>query len=109
MRLFNKMKVIKTILIIISTVILATSCTVQKTSIGNYNEVECDKKLLTKEKEISLFWETIPLRKVEKKIKVKDYEKVSKRDFFDTVVFYGTAGIFSFRTVKIYVKECPAE
>ncbi len=109
LRIFSSMKAIKVTLIIISTIILATSCTIQRTAVGNYNEVQCDKKLLTKEKEVALFWELIPIRKVDKKIKVKNYEKVSKRGFFDTVVFYGTAGIISFHTVKIYVKECPNE
>ena len=103
------MKIKRISLILISAIILASSCTVQKVAVGNYDEVQCDKKLLTREKEISLFWELIPIRNVEKNIDVKNYEKVKKRGFFDTVVFYGTAGIFSFHTVRIYVKECPSE
>ena len=103
------MKVIKVSLIILLTIFLATACSVQKTSVGNYNEIQCDEKLLTKEKDVALFWELLPMRRVEDFITVKNYEKISKRNFFDTVVYYGTIGIFSFHTVKIYVKECPTE
>ena len=108
-RIYSNMKALRISFIFILAITLSTSCTVQKMSVGNYDEVQCDKKLLTREKEVSLFWELVPMRKVEDKINVKSYEKVKKRGFFDTVVFYGTAGIFSFHTVRIYVKECPSE
>ncbi len=87
-------------------VLIATSCGVQRVPVGNYEKVDCTPKTLTKGKDLSLFWELIPVRKVEKTVKVTDYEKVVRRDVFDNIIFYGTAGIFSFKSVRIRVKDC---
>lgn len=58
-----------------------------------------------KDKNFYLFWNLIPVKKIEKDLKLADYEIVVKRNFFDTIIFYGTIGIFSFYTVKIKIKE----
>jgi hypothetical protein len=87
-------------------VILITSCGATKVQVGNYNNIDCKTTLYKKSKDIYLFWDIVPIKRTEKKIKVKDYEKVVRRDFFDNVIFYGTAGIFSFYSVKINTKKC---
>lgn len=87
-------------------ILVATSCGVQRVPVGNYEKVDCKPKTLTKGKDLSLFWELVPVRKVEKTVKVTDYEKVVRRDVFDNIIFYGTAGIFSFKSVRIRVKDC---
>jgi hypothetical protein len=103
------MKAIKSVLPIITILFFLTSCGVQRVAVGNYESTDCKTKQHTEGKDISLFWEMVPVRTTEKKINITDYEKVVKRDFFDTVIFYGTAGIFSFKTVKINVRDCEAE
>ncbi len=87
-------------------IVLLSSCAVNTVQVGNYDENECKPKVYKEGKDVSLFWEMVPLRRTEKKINLENYEKVTKRDFFDTVIFYGTAGIFSFKTVTINVKNC---
>ncbi len=101
----------QTIIILLAfTTLLLTSCAVKTTHVGNYNEVDCKPKVIIDEKEIHLFWNMLPVRTIDKKIKAESYEKTSKRSFFDTVVYYGTLGIFSFNTVKVKVKDCePSE
>lgn len=101
----NMMRIAKTILGIIL-ILISTSCGVQKVQVGNYENIDCKSKTLTKGKEVALFWEMVTIRKVEKTVKVKDYEKVVRRDVFDNVIFYGTVGILSFKSVKIKVKDC---
>lgn len=86
--------------------IFASSCSVNRVQVGNYENIDCKPIVYKADKDFYLFWNTVPVRRTEKGVKVKDYEKVARRKFFDTVVFYGTAGIFSFYSVKIYVKEC---
>ncbi len=103
------MKSTKNLLSLAIILFVATSCGVQRVAVGNYETTDCKSKQYTKGKDISLFWEMVPLRTTEKKIKVTDYEKVVKRDFFDTIIFYGTAGIFSFKTVEINIKDCETE
>jgi len=102
------MKTVKLIAASLSFIIL-TSCGAQRVSVGNYDATDCKPIRHTEGKDIALFWEMVPLRTTEKMVNLTDYEKVVKRDFFDTVIFYGTAGIFSFKTVKIYVKDCAEE
>lgn len=93
---------VKNLLIPFLAIFLTTSCLVERVQVGSY---DASKKstILTKSKDIYLFWGIVPLRRTEKRIKVKDYEKTVRRSVFDTVVFYGTAGIFSFYTVTIRV------
>lgn len=104
----NSMKRTITIILAIIT-LLSTSCAVSTVQVGNYNEIDCKPKVLTKEKEIHLFWEMLPVRTMDKKLKLDNYEKDTRRTFFDTVIYYGTIGIFSFHTVKIKVKDCDQE
>ncbi|MDX9846566.1 MAG: hypothetical protein RBT74_06270 [Tenuifilaceae bacterium] len=99
------MKLTKSFLAVLL-ILIATACGVQRVPVGNYENVDCKPKTLTKGKDLSLFWELVPIRKVEKTIKITDYEKVVKRDIFDNIIFYGTAGIFSFKSVRIRVKDC---
>lgn len=101
----NSMKRTITIILAIIT-LLSTSCAVSTVQVGNYNEIDCKPKVLTKEKEIHLFWEMLPVRTMDKKLKLDNYEKDTRRTFFDTVIYYGTIGIFSFHTVRIKVKDC---
>lgn len=86
--------------------VIASSCSVKRVQVGDYENIDCKPVVLKQDKDFLLFWNLVPVRKTEKGIKVKNYEKVSKRRFFDNVVFFGTAGIFSFYTVKIYIKDC---
>lgn len=97
----------RTITIILAIItLLSTSCAVSTVQVGNYSEIDCKPKVLTKEKEIYLFWEMLPVRTMDKKLKLDNYEKNTRRTFFDTVIYYGTIGIFSFHTVRIKVKDC---
>lgn len=80
---------------------------VSKEQVGNYNSIEGNPEVYSKSKDIYLFWDVVPLRRTDKKIKLTDYEKVVKRNFFDNVIYYGTVGIFSFYTVKIKIKKPP--
>jgi len=99
----------KSTTIILLTLFLAffvSSCAVTRQQVGNYNEVECKPKVHKESKDLYLFWDLLPLRNTEKRLKVKNYEIVVKRSFFDNVAFYGTAGIVSFYTVKINIRNC---
>ena len=90
------------LLIILSVIILTSACAVKRVQVGNYDKKEGKAIVIAKGKDFYLFWDQIPLKRIEKKIDVKDYEKVSRRKFFDIITFYGTLGIFSFHTVEIY-------
>jgi hypothetical protein len=90
------------LIILLSTV----SCTISRTAVGNYSNIDCKSKVYKKDKDRYLFWNLVTLREIEKTIKIADYEKVVRRNTFDTVVFFGTAGIMSFYTVTIRVKDC---
>ncbi|MDD2278377.1 MAG: hypothetical protein PHD06_04315 [Bacteroidales bacterium] len=97
----------RTITIILAIIVLiSTSCAVTTVQTGNYSEMDCKPRVLTKEKEIHLFWDMVPIRTMSKKLKLENYEKSTRRTFFDTVIYYGTLGFFSFHTVKIKVKDC---
>ncbi|MFP4556765.1 MAG: hypothetical protein ACLFNU_07830 [Bacteroidales bacterium] len=87
-------------------IVLLSSCAVNTVQVGNYDKKDCKSEVYKEGKDISLFWEMIPLRRTDKKVNLENYEKITKRDFFDTVIFYGTAGIFSFKSVTIKVKDC---
>ncbi|PKP43608.1 MAG: hypothetical protein CVT95_12035, partial [Bacteroidetes bacterium HGW-Bacteroidetes-12] len=94
------------VFVLLFVLLFGSSCSVKKVQVGNYQNIDCKKVVYKEDKDMLLFWNLVHVKKTEKGIKVKDYEKVSRRRFFDNVVFYGTAGILSFYTVKIYVKEC---
>jgi hypothetical protein len=102
MKFLNKSIILLFIILLLSN----TSCKVTKEQVGNYSTTDCKPKLFREGKDIYLFWEMVPLRRTEKKINLNNYEKEVSRDFFDTVIFYGTAGIFSFYSVKINIKDC---
>ncbi|HCY00875.1 MAG TPA: hypothetical protein DG754_12120 [Bacteroidales bacterium] len=104
----NSMKRTITIILAIIT-LLSTSCAVSTVQVGNYTEIDCKPKVLSKEKEIYLFWEMLPVRTMDKKLKLDNYERSTRRTFFDSVIYYGTIGIFSFHTVRIKVKDCEQE
>jgi hypothetical protein len=93
------------LLILLSIIILTSACAVKRVQVGNYDKKEGKATVIAKGKDFYLFWDQIPLKRVEKKIDVNDYEKVSRRKFFDVITFYGTLGIFSFYTVEIYAEK----
>ena len=95
--------------LIFSLGLFASSCTISRDVFGNYARKQCTPKVYKKGKDIYLFWDNLHVRKTEKNLKLKDYEKVVKRNFFDSVVYFGTMGIFSFYTVKIKTKDCDEE
>lgn len=86
--------------------LFSTSCAVSTVQQGNYADMDCDTKVVAKDKEIALFWELVPIRTVGKDLKLENFEKTTRRTFIDAVIYYGTMGIFSFKTAKIKVKEC---
>lgn len=96
-------KTINKIIVIIFIFSLA-SCKVSRSYVGVYDS-EQPSKVQCKDKDVYLFWDMVQLQSTEKICKVKNYEKVVKRNLFDNVVYYGTLGIFSFYTVKIKVNK----
>lgn len=88
-----------------SIALLLSSCAMKVTQTEGYSDLNCTPKVLPKEKEISLFWELVPVRTPEKKLQIQHFEKKSKRTIFDTVIYYGSIGIFSFHTVTYEVKD----
>jgi hypothetical protein len=90
-------------------IVFTSSCTISRKQVGNYNNIDCKSKVYAKDKDRYLFWNMVTLREIEKTLKIEDYEKVVRRNTFDTVVFFGTAGIMSFYTVTIRVKDCGEE
>ncbi len=85
------------------------SCKIEKVQVGNYNALEGKSIVYDKGKDIYLFWDQVPLQRLESKIEITDYEKIVKRNLFDNVVYYGSMGIFSFHTVKIVTKSSTQE
>lgn len=86
--------------------LISTSCAVSTVQVGNYADLDCKTQVIAKDKDIALFWELVPIRTVGKDLKLENYEKTTRRTFIDAVIYYGTMGIFSFKTAKIKVKEC---
>lgn len=82
------------------------SCLVSKEQFGNYNESDCPTKIVAKGKDIYIFWDKVHIREEKPDTIPVNYEKIVRRNIFDAVVFVGTAGIFSFYTVKIKSKDC---
>jgi len=97
----KQVKIISTLILFI----LLSSCTVQKELVGNYNNTNGKSMVYEKGKDIYLFWNQVQIRDVEEDLKIVDYEKITKRNLFDNVVYYGTFGIVSFYSVKIKVKK----
>ena len=58
-------------------VFLTSSCMVSKEQVGRYNEIEGNTKVYEINKDAYLFWNLIPLRRTDKKLPIKDYEKIS--------------------------------
>jgi hypothetical protein len=72
---------------------------------GDFDNSVLKTSLYKKEKDIYLFWDQVRLRSTEKHLDVREYELIKRRTFFDAVIFYGTAGIFSFYTISIRVPK----
>jgi len=85
--------------------LLLSSCAVQKEYFGTYDKTESNTTIYKKEKDFYLFWDRIQVREALKTLELENYEKITKRSFLDGVIFYGTAGIFSFYTVKVKVNS----
>lgn len=83
---------------------VSSSCVVSKQQIGSFDASKCKTTETIKGKDFYLFWNQIKVKKISDDVKQKNYEIVIKRNVFDTFVFYGSIGIFSFYTVKI--KTC---
>ncbi len=96
-------------ILFISLFILTTSCVTTRVQVGDYENIKCKSTVYKKDKDFYLFWNKKPIRRLEDKVTVKDYEKVSRRGFFDTIIYYGTLGTFCFYDVKIKIKECDKE
>lgn len=95
----------KSWLLLLAIFLLLGSCTVSKEQVGNYNFLDGSTKTYSKEKEIYLFWDKVPLQTIEKDTLIEDYEIIKRRSFFDVIAFYGTVGIFSSYNVTIKVKK----
>ncbi len=91
----------KIILAIILSLLLITSCAVTKEQHGNYDSSKYQTETIKKGKDFYLFWDKLPIKRIDKKLDIENYEKVIKRGFFDATIYYGTLGIFSFYSVKI--------
>jgi hypothetical protein len=90
-----------TLFLLLTTLLLASSCVVERTQVGTIEPGLLNQKTYKKGKDIYLFWNQLPLQKTERGLDIKNYEIIVKRNLFDVVVTYGTAGIFSFYTVII--------
>jgi hypothetical protein len=86
-------------------IIFLSSCAVQKEQLGNYSTSEGKTTVYEKGKDMCLFWNQVQIQDVEKNLKIKNYEKITKRTFFDNLIFYGTFGVVSYYSVKIKIKE----
>ena len=96
---------IRIFILSVLSVIFIGSCTVSKTQYGNYDDSNYKTTTYKKGRELYLFWNQLPIKKLDKRIKVKDYEKITKRRPFDAIVYYGTIGIFSFYSVEIKIPD----
>lgn len=98
------MKQLKVIILFLG-IFMFMSCSAQKEQIGNYENLKGKTITYEKGKNIYLFWDQVQLQNIEKDIKIKDYEKTTRRNVFDNVIYYGTFGMVSFYTVTIKTKE----
>lgn len=101
-----EMKSIQLLITGVLILFVVSSCVVEKVNVGNYQE-SSSSKVLKKGKDIYLFWDLVSMQKTEPGIDIPDYEKIVKRNLFDVVATYGTAGIFSFYTVTIRTNKEP--
>lgn len=93
------------IFVLLAFYFIASSCVTQRMQTGDFDNAVLKTSLYKKEKDIYLFWDQVRLRSTEKNLDVKAYEMIKRRTFFDAVIYYGTAGIFSFYTVSIRVPK----
>jgi hypothetical protein len=84
---------------------IAASCVTHRVQTGDFDNAVLKTSLYKKEKDIYLFWDQVRLRSTEKHLDVKEYELIKRRTFFDAVIYYGSAGIFSFYTISIRVPK----
>jgi hypothetical protein len=84
---------------------LIVSCTVSREQFGTYDDSKYKTTTYKEGRELYLFWNQLPIKRLDKRIKHKNYEKITKRKPFDAMVFYGTLGIFSFYSVKINIPD----
>lgn len=84
---------------------LLSSCVVSKTTYGDYDQQKGMSHVMEKNKDIYLFWNQVKIRDGVEVTDYESYERLVKRNVFDAVVFYGTAGILSMYTVKIKTKQ----
>ncbi|MGE4288361.1 MAG: hypothetical protein AB7E36_06715 [Salinivirgaceae bacterium] len=96
---------LKVLFVLLAFYFIAASCVTQRVQIGDFDNSLLKTSLYKKEKDIYLFWDQVKLRSTEKYLDVKAYELVKRRTFFDAIIFYGTAGIFSFYTLSIRVPK----
>src|SRR6056297_1470699 len=85
----------------ILSLILISSCLVSKEQFGNYDSSKYPTETVKKGKDFYLFWDKVSVKKTDKNLDIKDYEKIVRRGVFDATLYYGTLGIFSFYSVKI--------
>jgi hypothetical protein len=55
------------LLILLSIIILTSACAVKRVQVGNYDKKEGKATVIAKGKDFYLFWDQIPLKRVEKK------------------------------------------
>lgn len=97
------MKQITSILLL--TLVLASACSVSREQVGNYNEAKGKESEFKTGKDFYLFWDQVPIVRTEEKLKIDNYEIITYRRFFDTIIYYGSFGIFSFYDVEVKIKK----
>ncbi len=100
------MNKIRAFILFLAFLVLLPSCLVNRIQVGDYDRAKCKSTVYRKEKELYLFWENVTAKSIEKDLKIENYEKIMRRNFFDAVVLVGTLGVFSFYTVTIRVQDC---
>ena len=95
----------KILFAVILSLVLVSSCVVSKEQFGNYDSSKYPTETIKKGKDFYLFWDKVPVKRIDKKLNIKDYEKIVRRNIFDVTLYYGTLGIFSFYSVKINVPK----
>ena len=97
------------IIVILVIILMASSCSVSSVPVGNFDNIDCRPSVHASDRDFYLFWDNVPIRRLADNIEYEDYEVVSRRGFFDTLIYYGTLGTFSFYKVRIRVKDCNNE
>jgi hypothetical protein len=96
---------IRILILSLAGLFLIGSCTVSKEQFGTYDDSKYKTITYKEGRELYLFWNQLPIKRLDKRIKHENYEKITKRKPFDAIVFYGTIGIFSFYSVKINIPD----